>query len=274
MKKTATIILNRNLPEVTGSLYDRFCKYDSDETDIYIIESGSSKERLSKSYTWWANWDESLQHGLRFPRGFNYALCELLKEEKYYNYEYFFFVCNDTKFEDKPVVKTLREEIEKHPRVGIISPCSHTWGEKELIGRDNTKYFWYVQFQACLIRRDFIESIREFEEPSYMNFLFDGENFRGYESDIELVLKGYANDWATAITTKSFITEDVDILKTKADLIKTETFDDNLIKTISEGKRWLRRKYGFNSRWTIQLYAKFFYEKYFEYFPDLIKYKT
>jgi hypothetical protein len=273
MKKTATIILNRNLPEVTDRLYDKFYENDGDETDIFVVESGSEKEKLSKHCSWWANWEESLEHGLRFPRGFNYALSELLKEKKYYNYEYFFFVCNDAKFEDDHVIKKLREEIEKHPRVGVISPCSRTWGEKEIIGENNTKYFWYVEFLACLVRRDFIEVIREFDEPNYMNFLFDGRNFRGFEADIELVAKGYANDWATAITTKTFMSEDENLLKTKADLIKTDNFDDNLIKVISEGKKWMRRKYGFNSRWTFNLYSKFFYENFFEYYPDVIKYK-
>ena len=106
-----------------------------------------------------------------------------------------------------------------------------------------------------------------------MNFLYDGENFRGYESDIELIAKGYANEWATAITTKVYAEENEEHLKTKADLIKTDTYDENLQKWVVEGKKWMRRKYGFNSRWTMQMYAKFFYEKFFEYYPELLKYK-
>ena len=50
------------------------------------------------------------------------------------------------------------------------------------------------------MRREFIESIREINNPNYMNFLFDGNNFRGYLSESELIAKAYANDWAAAIT--------------------------------------------------------------------------
>lgn len=73
MKKTATIILNRNLPDVTDRLYESICKYNSDMTDIYVVEAGSDENKLSKHCSWWANWDEAMKHGLRVPRGVNYA---------------------------------------------------------------------------------------------------------------------------------------------------------------------------------------------------------
>src|SRR3989338_11428768 len=87
MKKVATIILNRNLPDVANRLYEKFQNNDAKETDIFIVESGSSKKNLSKHYTWWANWEDSLEHGLRYPRGFNYALSKLLEEKKFKSYE-------------------------------------------------------------------------------------------------------------------------------------------------------------------------------------------
>jgi len=106
-----------------------------------------------------------------------------------------------------------------------------------------------------------------------MNFLYDGENFRGYESDIELVIKGYANDWASAITTKVTVSENEDLLYTQFKAMRTDEFQVNRGKLVVEGKKWIRRKYGFNSRWTMQLYAKFFYEHFFEYYPQLVQYK-
>ncbi len=36
---------------------------------------------------------------------------------------------------------------------------------------------------------------------NYLNFLFDGNNFRGYFSESELIAKAYANNWAASITT-------------------------------------------------------------------------
>ena len=53
MKSVATIILNRNLPDVTDRLYDHLIKFDGDQTDIYIVEAGSDKEKLSKHTTWY-----------------------------------------------------------------------------------------------------------------------------------------------------------------------------------------------------------------------------
>jgi hypothetical protein len=35
-----------------------------------------------------------------------------------------------------------------------------------------------------------------------------------------------------------------------------------------EGLRWLRRKYGFNSRWSAIAYAKAFYGQFFESHPE------
>ncbi len=272
MKKVATIILNRNLPDITDVLYESIEKNNRETTDIFVVEAGSTKEKLSKYCTWWANWNESTEQGLRVPRGFNYALCELWKEKKFQNYDYFFLLTNDTELEEIPVIEILINEIDLHPRVGILSPCSKYWGETELLGQQETKYFWYVNQLAWIIRREYIEDVMELESPTYMNFLYDGSNFRGYDSDIELIVKGYVNDWAAAITTKVWIEENEDHLKTKADLIKTETYEENILKYVSEGKKWMRRKYGFNSRWTMQMYAKFFYEKFFEYYPEFKKY--
>lgn len=273
MKKTATIILNRNLPVVADVLYKSVAKYDSSLTDIFIVEAGSDEDKLSKNCTWWANWDEAKEHGLRVPRGFNYGLCQLWEEGRFTDYDQFFLLTNDTEFKDESILEPMLDELDKHPRVGILSPCSKRWGERRLLEKQTTGYFWYVQPTAYLIRRQFIETIMEEEEPTYMNFFYDGSNFRGYGTEIELIAKGYANDWATAITTRVWAEENEQHLKSKADLIKTETFDENVKRYVEEGKQWMRRKYGYNSRWSMQMYAKFLYERFFEYYPEYTKYQ-
>ena len=48
MNKTATIILNRNLPEETNRLVEHLLNFDNKFTDIFVIEAGSDKELLSK----------------------------------------------------------------------------------------------------------------------------------------------------------------------------------------------------------------------------------
>ena len=106
-----------------------------------------------------------------------------------------------------------------------------------------------------------------------MNFLFDGENFRGYLSESELIAKAYANDWAAAITSTEWAGENESYLINQADLIKTEGYQENLRLYITEGKAWLRNKYGFNSRWSMQQYVKSFYDKFFEFHPECSAFK-
>ena len=50
MNKTATIILNRNLPEPTDRLFEHLTNFDSDFTDIFVLEAGSDIDKLSKYY--------------------------------------------------------------------------------------------------------------------------------------------------------------------------------------------------------------------------------
>lgn len=273
MSKIATIILNRNLPDVTDRLCEQIKKHDGDLTDIFVVEAGSDDDKLSKHVTWHATWPEARKHGLRYPRGMNYGLSQLWKEGLFDRYGAFFLLTNDTEFMQEPVLTPLLEELEAHPRVGLLSPCSRNWGERLLLNEHPTRYFWYIHNTAYLLRKDFVECIMERNEPNYMNFLFDGNNFRGYAIDQELIVKGYANDWAAAITKKVWTEENESYLLNRSDLIKTEPYEENLRLYVEEGKAWMKRKYGFNSRWTMQMYAKFMYEKFFEYHPEVKQYK-
>lgn len=273
MKKIATIILNRNLPEVTERLYEHLTKYDGDQTDIFVVEAGSDISKLSRYTTWHANTDEVLANGLRYGRGMNFGLVQLLKEGKFDHYDAFFLLTNDTEFKAGPTLSPLVKILNEHSRVGILSPCSERWGERLLLKEEATKYFWFVHNNAYLLRREFIESICDKEQPEVMDFLFDGTNFRGYGSEHELIAKAYANDWAAAITSQVWAAENESHLLDHADQIKTEGYEENLKLYITEGRRWMRKKYGFNSHWSMQQYVKAFYDKFFEFHPEYVKFK-
>lgn len=274
MKKVATIILNRNLPEVTDLLCAHIEKYDGENTDIFVVEAGSDDGLLSNHTTWHANWPEAKQEGLRYSRGMNYGLSQLWNEGKFQKYEAFFLITNDTEFESKSTVQPLLEILANHPRLGIVSPCSHRWGERFLLKDQSTKYFWFVHNNAYMLRREFIESICNANQPDSINFLFDGENFRGYGSEHEIIAKAYANDWAAAITTNVWADENESYLVDKADLIKTEAYEENLKLYVEEGRVWMRKKYGFNSHWAMQQYVKAFYDRFFEFHPEFANYKV
>lgn len=180
---------------------------------------------------------------------------------------------NDTEFKNEPSLQPLIKILDEHPRVGILSPCSERWGERLLLKDQTTKYFWFIHNNAYLLRRDFIETIRNNDQPDYMHYLFDGDNFRGYGSEHELVAKAYANDWAAAITSQVWAAENETHLLDNPDQIKTERYEENLELYISEGRSWMRKKYGFNSHWCMQQYVKGFYDKFFEFHPEYKKYK-
>jgi hypothetical protein len=273
LARVATIILNRNLPEVTEILYDHLKKFDGDTTDIFIVEAGSDASKLTKYSSWHANWDEATQHGLRYGRGMNYGLSQLWKEDKFKNYDAFFLLTNDTELEQLPTVAPLMKIMDEHPKLGILSPCSDLWGEKLLLKKEPTKYFWFIHNNSFLLRREFIESVCNINKPDFMNFLFDGSNFRGYLSESELIAKAYANDWAAAITSEVWASENELHLLSHADQIKTEGYEENLKLYITEGRRWMRKKYGFNSHWSMQQYVKGFYDKFFEFHPEYVYFK-
>jgi hypothetical protein len=274
MKRVATIILNRNLPSVTECLHEHLTKYDGEQTDIYVVEAGSDAERLSRYATWHANSEEVLRNGLRYGRGMNFGLTQLLKEGKFDQYDAFFLLTNDTEFKAEPTLAPLISVLNNHPRVGILSPCSERWGERFLLKTEKTKYFWFIHNNAYLLRREFIESICDKEQPDIMDFLFDGANFRGYGSEHELIAKAYANDWSAAVTSEVWASENESHLLDHADQIKTEGHEENLKLYVTEGRRWMRKKYGFNSHWSMQQYVKSFYDKFFEFHPEYSKFKV
>jgi len=268
MKRTATIILNRNLPNETNALVEHLVKFNGDYIDVFVVEAGSDKDNLSKYCTWHVTTPEAVEHGLRYSRGMNYGLLQLYKENNWENYDSFFLLTNDTKFpENQSTVIALKRLQEKYPKVGMFSPCSDKWGEKDLIGVNSIKYFWFIHNNAYFFRKEMLDKLINTDDPSYIDFLFDGNNFRGYLSESEIIAKAYANDWAAAITTEVFAEEDESYLIDRSKLIKTESYDENLQLYIDEGLNWVKKKYGFNSKWQMMQYSKLFYDKFFEYYP-------
>lgn len=272
-KPVATLVLNRNLGGVTDRLVEHLQKFDGDICDIIVIESGSEEDKRSKYPGYQACWKEAMENGLRYGRGFNFGLASLLENGKYENYEYFFLVWNNSVFFDEPTTGILLEQLVSHPKMGIISPCDAAWGEYRLIPENESRVFWYGTHVAWLMRRSFIDTIREFKNPGPMNFLYDGTNFRGYYSDVELIGKAYVNDFAYAVTRKTCFKEIRNYKEKYQDLMRTETTEVNQDKMYQEGMAWLRRKYGFQSHWNMLQYVKAFYDIFLSNNPGYSDYK-
>mgnify|MGYP001262510066 CR=1 FL=1 len=272
-KKTATIILNRNLPIPTDKLFNKIKKYNKDYTDIFIVDAGSQSKLISKNTTWVANWKSAKKNGLRFARGMNFALDKMIEEKIFKNYEFFLLLTNDSEVEKKQFIKKLSNILKDNPKIGILSPCSKKWGEKFFLKKEKIKFFWYIHNNAYFIRRKFIEKILNKKKPGYINLLFDGSNFRGYGLESELIAKAYKNNWAAAITSDVWVEENESYLLNHSKVIKTENFDENLKLYIDEGYKWMKKKYGFMSKWSIQMYVKRFYDDFFKKNPNLQKFK-
>ena len=274
MNKTATIILNRNLPELTDKLVEHLKEFDMNYTDVFVIEAGSEKTNLSKYSTWYDDSKDTMENGLRYARGMNYGLVRLWLENKWDKYDSFFLITNDTILPNgQETVKILQKILQDHPKIGLISPCSKTWAERELIGKNSVKYFWFIHNNAYFFRKEFLDQVINKKEPDLIDFLFDGSNFRGYLLESEIIAKAYANEWAAAITTKVYAEEDESFLLQKNDIIKTESYNQNMILYLDEGLKWMHKKYGFNSRWQMMQYVKLFYDQFFEFYPECNKFK-
>lgn len=264
-KPIATLILNRNLPDVTDRLAEHVLRWDADVTDVYVIESGSAPDRRSRYASFVADWPEAVRDGLRFARGFNFGLLELEKRQRY---AYYFLVCQDSVFPDEPTLGILLEVMERYPRIGILSPSSPDWGESKLVPPGETRLFWFINHIAWLYRGAFVDQIKNTEDPSFVEYLYDGTNFRGYGCDIEMIGKAYANDFGAAITARATFREDAKLTDQRAGEMRTDPQAINRPRMYEEGLRWMRRKYGFNSRWSMTTYVKAFYNQFFENHPE------
>ena len=273
MEKLATIIINRNLPLVTNTMFNTIKKYNKNYTDIFVVEAGSKKKNLSKISTWHANWPKARKEGLRYGRGANYALSNLYKEDKFKNYKGFIITTNDIFFEKKPFVKKILKIFKNHPRLGILSMSSSKWGENQLLKKHKTKYFWHIDKKVFVFRREFIEDIMNLSSPGYLNFLLDGKNFRGLGTESEIVAKAYLNGWAAGITSEVKAEKISNFYKKYQKKIITENADIYNKKTIQEGFNWMKNKYGFKSKWAMTLYVKNLYENFFIQNPEFIDYK-
>lgn len=271
--RIATIVLNRNLPNVTDSLCENLIANGAKKSDLFVLESGSDERNISKFCTWHIRDSETLKNGLRFNRGMNQALINLYQSSSWATYDAFLLLTNDTEFLSSKPILNFKKVLQRHPRVAIASPCAKSWGEANFIENNSEKYFWTIGTTAMLVRREFIELVGNFSDLSNANFFFDGNNYRGYLTDIEIVAKAYLNDWAFAITKAVHAEENNQYLMEISDIIKTDSYDENLKLYVEEGISWAKNKYGFQSKWDFVRYSKLHYDVFFKMNPQFSEFK-
>ena len=99
------------------------------------MEAGSDRNKLSKYVQYGMKKVQIVvKNGLRFQGGMNYALHKLMEKNLFEKYDYF-LLTNDTEFKNYKFLK-FEAILKKHPRIGILSPCSENWGEMQLLKKE------------------------------------------------------------------------------------------------------------------------------------------
>jgi GT2 family glycosyltransferase len=113
--KTAAIILNHNMPDMTDMLFEALKPYEREDYDLIVLDNGSKPEGTSK-YAY-----AKLDDNVYFGGGLNAAM-HFVKENE--QYDSLLFLSNDLTIHPYNFVRTLREEmfIEVPDGYGLYGP--------------------------------------------------------------------------------------------------------------------------------------------------------
>ena len=160
--KTLVVILQYNTHELTDSLYQTLKPYEEDIYDLIVIDNGSDEGKISKYATY------ALEVNGYYGGGLNAALGLLLNSSQY---DSVMVLNNDILCHGKDYVKTLRQEMFDNDFM-IISPCvlePHTgeqtlWKPMRPWHTGLTRSAPFVDYQAPLLKREFVEKVYPFDD--------------------------------------------------------------------------------------------------------------
>ena len=156
--KTLAVIYNHNMPEITDRLWESLKPYEREDYDLIIIDNGSKPEGKSKYTTY-----ETGQNTY-FGGALNIALQFFLENDQY---DSLLSLNNDLILQGPNFVRTLRKEMFEGD-YKIISPSilqvenQCKWKYMHCWNSDKTRDVKWVDFQAPLLHRDFIEKIKQY----------------------------------------------------------------------------------------------------------------
>lgn len=156
--KTLAVIYNHNMPEITDKLWESLKPYERDDYDLIIIDNGSKPENISK-YTTYKTGENTY-----FGGALNIALQFFLENDQY---DSLLSLNNDLILQGPNFVRTLRKEM-LDGEYKIVSPSvlqvnnQCKWKYMHCWNSEGTREVKWVDFQAPLLHRDFIERINQF----------------------------------------------------------------------------------------------------------------
>lgn len=188
MSKTLVVIYNHNLPSMTDDLWESLYPYRRDDYDMILIDNGSTTDGKSKYTT------HETGQNCYFGGALNIALQYFLDSGEY---DSLLSLNNDLILQGPNFVRTLRNEMFKGD-YKIISPSvlqiesQCKWKYMHCWNTGSTRTVKWVDFQAPLIHKDFIEKIQQYPE----------ELIYGWGQDLLSGIICEQNDWKVGVVDK------------------------------------------------------------------------
>jgi len=255
--KYLAIILNRNLGEICDSLRKELLS--KGVADVIIVDSSTDPSLQSKFVTIGAIDQDTLEHGYRINRGFNLGLSYAIEN---YEFDWIFCMPVDTEIIELDL-KAFDVDSKQFPKI-----VAYTLPEI------NNPYLPLIQNRIGLVWNILegpialsYELISKYKINNVVS-LFDHKNFRAFLSYKELALRIYAANFAVGIYNKFLVAEREELLLTYSELMKTESFSLNKQLLISEGEKWLFKKYGIFDRWAFENIIRLLYEEFLKVNPE------
>lgn len=120
--RVAVLVASRNRPDLVDAMAHSLAQSMTLPYDLYVVECGTDKDKLSEHSTLW--YPDPQFRGKLF--GHSLALDAARKSGKY---DYYFVLMNDVTFEPGvDPARTLIEQMEREPRMAILSPTNADGG--------------------------------------------------------------------------------------------------------------------------------------------------
>jgi hypothetical protein len=237
------VVLNRNLGQACDNLCDHVERVFGSGTNIVVVDCSTSSKLASNRPTVTVGTLEALRDGLRFNRGMNLGIGQVVMQDT--QNEWILLLPVDTEIVDINL-EGLKQDLISIPEIVGMKPLSEESAYGEHSNTSSPLLGWNFEEGPWLLKKEFVKSQMEISDR---NEFFDNANFRGYMTSLEISFRAYANGNCVGITKNLVLRENETYLLEKSELIKTEPVDENRNLYISEGVHWLKAKYGLEDPW-------------------------
>lgn len=160
MEKTLAVILHYNSVKYTDALYEMLKPYEKEDYDLIVIDNGSNEDKISKYATF------KLEENTYYGGGLDVTMNYFINNKQY---DSMILLNSDLIIHGYNFIKALRNELFAEEDLVSVSGCViqpeknqchwkaiHNWGSKQI------RYVPWVDYQCSLLKRKFVEEIKEF----------------------------------------------------------------------------------------------------------------